>query len=194
MEMPPPVDTTEAPPPAPEEPPAPAMEKMSDEQVADVLASSDQARVDEAKLAQKKAKNARVKKFAAMMLKEHGDSQKKLMALTKKLSISVASSSLSSEIKIGTSTTQEKLKSMSGEEFDIAYMDAQVNAHQNLLDALDKKLSPQVTSEELRTFVGEQRLVVEKHLTEAREISQAILASSATANPPPAPPGSVKSK
>lgn len=194
MEMPPPVDTAETPAPVPEEPPAPAIEKMSDEQIADVLASSNQAEIDEAKLAQKRAKNARVKKFAGVMLKEHADAQKKLMALTKKLSISMASSSLSSEIKIGTSSTQEKLKTMSGEEFDIAYMDGQVNAHQNLLDALDKKLSPQVTSDELRTVVGEVRLTVEKHLTEAREISQGLLAPGAAANPPPAGPSSVKSK
>jgi putative membrane protein len=170
-------------------PTAPPVEKMSDAQIADVISSANQGEIEQAKQAQKKARNARVKKFAAMMIQHHGDAQKKLAAVTKKLMLSSSPSALQSEVQSGGASVLDKLKTMTGADFDIAYMDAQVTQHEAVLDALDRKLAPQAETEEMRTLLSELRPVIEKHLTEARDIVQLLSTKDAGKNAPTADVG-----
>ena len=73
--------TAEAPPPATAEPqPAaavPEKQTMTDEQIAAMTDAANTAEIDQAKIAQKNAKNQRVKKFAAMMITDHTQAKQK---------------------------------------------------------------------------------------------------------------------
>lgn len=186
---------TEAPPDADEAVPldpvetAPPVEKLSDAQIADIISSANQGEIDQAKQAQKKAKNPRVKKFAAMMIRHHGDAQKKLAGVVKKLMLSSSPSAFQSEVRTSGASVLDKLKTMTGTDFDVAYMDAQVTQHEAVLDALDKKLAPQAETEEMRTLLSELRPVIEKHLTEARDIVQVLSTQDAGKNAPTAAVG-----
>jgi putative membrane protein len=181
---------TMTPAPMPEEPAAeavvtpPAPEPLADPQIAAVTQAANQAEVEQAKIAQKKAKHARVKKFAAMMIKHHGDAQKKQDKLAKKLTLTVEDSPALAELKSSNQSTLEKLESTNaGPDFDMAYMNAQVEAHQKVLDVIDKQLLPNAQNEELKTLITELRPVIEAHLTEAREISGLLSAPAATPTP-----------
>jgi putative membrane protein len=165
---------------------APPVEKLSDAQIADVVSSANQGEIEQAKQAQKKAKNARVKKFAAMMIQHHGDAQKKLAGVSKKLMLSSSASALQSEVRTTGASVLDKLKTMTGNDFDLAYMDAQVAQHEAVLDALDRKMAPQAETEEMRGLLAELRPVIEKHLTEARDIVQVLTTKDAAKNAPTA--------
>lgn len=165
---------------------APPVEKLSDAQIADVVSSANQGEIEQAKQAQGKAKNARVKKFAAMMIQHHGDAQKKLAGVSKKLMLSSSASALQSEVRSSGASVLDKLKTMNGTDFDIAYMDAQVTQHEAMLAALDKTLIPRAETDEMRTLLSEIRPVIEKHLTEARDIVQVLSTKDAGKNAPTA--------
>ena len=165
--------------PAPAPPPAPPA--LTDEQIFAVTAAADTGEVDQAKLAQTKAKDAKVKKFAAMMVQHHGEAKKKNEALAKKLKITAAESDTSKALVAESQKLIESWKELKGPDFDKAYIDAQVKEHQTVLDTIDKQILPNAKNAELKAAVEAFRPKVEAHLKEATEIQKALAAAPAPA-------------
>lgn len=153
-------------------------EPMTDEQIALAVDLVNTGEIDQARVAQGKAKNARVKKFAQMMINHHTAAKQKQAKLLTKSNMKPAESPLSSQLTADASSTLSTLKSTTTD-FDRVYIESQVDAHQKALDALDSRLIPNAKSEEFRQLLQEQRGTVEAHLKEAREL-QTTLAAGAT--------------
>lgn len=169
-EMPP---ATEETPPAPATPEAPAM--LAEPEIVAIVVAVNQGEIEEGKLAQKKAKHQRVKKFAQMMINHHTESQKKQDKVTKKLGLTPAESNALTELKTSMDSNRQRLDAAaSGTEFDNVYIQAQVTEHRDVLDLIDRRLMPSVQSAELKTFLNELRDRVDQHLTEAREIQEIL--------------------
>jgi len=165
-----------------ETPPAePAVPKLTDAEIAAIVKAANTGELEQAKIAKTKAKNKAVKEFAAMMVKDHTDMIKSGDAVCKKAGIEAKDNEISAHMTDEAKTTLEALKSAAkGADFDKAYMDAQVNAHTQVLESIDKKLMPNVQNADLKAELERARPKVEAHLGHAKEI-QASLA-------PPTPP------
>ena len=154
-------------------------QELSDEQIAAVTEAADDAEIAQAKIAQKNAKNARVKKFAAMMIKDHTAAKQKQKKVLTKLRLAPLDSAMSTQLASDSEQKLEDLKGIKGPDFDRAYMDAQVDAHQRMLDAFDNQLIPEADNEEVKAILNEMRPKIAAHLAEAKEIQQALLDASA---------------
>ena len=143
---------------------------LTDEQVLEVAHVANQAEIEQAKLAQQKAKDARVKKFAAMMVKDHRDADAKGTVMAKRNRWTLTESPVSAALKMDGDVATQQLKASSGAEFDRAYMTVQVKAHQDVLDTIDRTLMPSTQSEELRTMLENVRTKVAGHLKEAQDL------------------------
>jgi len=166
---------------APAEAAAPKPEPLTDEQILAVADAANSGEIDMAKVAQKKAKNAKVKKFAGMMVSDHNSAKGKVTKLTAKLKLKPADNTLASTLKCDSTSTIEKLNAATGADFDKAYMDSQVDGHKKVLDAMDTQLIPNAKNEELKKLLDELRPKFEAHLKEAQEIQTAL--ASAPAEP-----------
>ena len=155
---------------------------MSDEQIAAITDAANTAEIEQAKLAQKNAKNARVKKFAAMMITDHTQAKEKQKKLLGKLNVTPQSGTMATELETQSQQKLSELKGMKGAEFDTAYIEAQVEAHQKVLDSFDNQLIPNAKNAEFKALLGEIRPKVAAHLSEAKEIQQE-LTSGATSQP-----------
>jgi putative membrane protein len=164
---------------APEPPPPPAEPPLSDAQIAAVTAASHTAEIDAGKLAQAKAKDGRVKKFAAMMVTHHGDAKKKQEKLLTKEKLAPAESPVSAKVKSDAESTLASLQSSTGTEFDKAYIDAQVKAHEDTLNAIDAKLLPNVKHADLKAQLQDFRPKVEEHLKQAKDLQASLAAGPA---------------
>lgn len=161
--------------------PAAEVPKLTDGEIAAIVKAANTSELDAAKLAKSRAKNKHVKDFAAMMVKDHTDMIKSGDAVLKKAGIEAKDNEISAHMTDEAKTTLESLKGAAkGNDFDRAYIDAQVNAHTQVLDAIDKTLMPNVQSADLKAELERARPKVEAHLGQAKEI-QAMLA-------PPSPP------
>lgn len=170
-----PADTAPAEPATPPAAPAePAMEPLSDAQIVMIADVSNSAEIETSKLAQTKAKDAKVKKFAAMMVKDHGAAQKKQATLVKQAKITPAESPLSTGLKSEADSGMQSLKDAKGADFDRAYVALQVKLHQDTLDALDKRLLPSAQNPELKTLLTEMRATVEAHLAQVKELQASL--------------------
>ena len=159
--------------PAPGEDPIGAT-PLNDGQIVKITDTVHAAEIEQAKLARSEAKNARVKQFAAEMIKEHSQAQKKGAALAKKADLTLSDSEECDTLSSKGNETLESLKDTAGAEFDAKYMSAQVKQHQEVLDMLDQKLIPSAANASLKTELEGARAMVQKHLTHAQDIQRTL--------------------
>ena len=162
-----------APAPAPEPPKA---EPLTDEQIVKIVDTVNATEIEQAKLAQKKSKNAKVKKFAAQMIADHNQAKNKANAWVKKAKITPADSTVGSDLASKSTQSLEMLKTTETD-FDKAYIDGQIEGHQKVLDVFDKELLPNAKAEDLKKFLTNTRATVDKHLTHAKEVQAALAAA-----------------
>ncbi|MFZ5892498.1 MAG: DUF4142 domain-containing protein [Myxococcota bacterium] len=137
---------------------------LSDAQIGAITEGANSAEIEQAKLARSKSKNQKVLQFAAMMITHHSEAQKKQA----KLKLTTAESPLSAQMTADANQILTSLKDKTGMDFDRAYMQAQVEQHQTLLETLNTRLLPSVSSPELKAYLTEIKTRVEQHLESAR--------------------------
>ena len=156
----------------------PKVEPLSDEQIAAVTDAANTAEIEQAKLAESKSKDAGVKRFAAMMIAHHGAAKQKQA----KLKIKPAESAVSTGLQADAASTLDALKTDKGKDFDKAYIAAQVDAHQKVLDTINDKLLPSVKNADLKAYLDEIKPRVEQHLKEAKQLQENFDSKSSTAD------------
>ncbi|HEU5479694.1 MAG TPA: DUF4142 domain-containing protein [Candidatus Tumulicola sp.] len=153
----------------------PSTSPPTDDQILQIVHVANEGEIEQAKLAQSKAKDPRVKKFAAMMQKDHTAADDKGLSMGRRDHIDLSPSKASSDLESGANDNTQMLKGASGADFDKSYVDTQVKEHQEVLDAIDQKLVPNAKNADLRTYLAEVRTKVAMHLQHAKDL-QAQLA------------------
>jgi putative membrane protein len=147
---------------------------LSDDQILYVMQTANAGEIEQAKIAQQKANNGRVKRFAAMMLKDHGDADNKGREVARKTHGSPSPSEVSKNLETTARQMTASMSSQQGADFDRSYIDAQVKAHQSVLDLIDKQLLPNATATEVKEMLKDIRPKIEAHLREAQEIQKGL--------------------
>ncbi len=124
--------------------------------------------VELGQLASGKAQNAEVKRFAEMMVADHGKANQELKTTATAQGITLPAA-LSPEHQ----TQIVKLQGLSGAEFDKAYVDAMVAAHEKDVAAFRDR-SQTATDPELKAFASKTLPTLEKHLELIRGIRTKI--------------------
>lgn len=118
------------------------------------------AEVEMSKMAQSKAQNAEVKKFAAMMVGDHTKANSELKALAAKQNVT-----LPTTVSSGHQSTMEELNGLSGMEFDRAYVDAMVEAHENDVELFREQAEDDDSAMgEVKAFAAKTLPTLQKHL------------------------------
>jgi putative membrane protein len=183
-EPPPPVEEKKAEAP----PPPPAEKPLTDGEIAQIVTIANTGEIEQAKLASAKAKDAKVKKLAAMIIQHHTESNKNAEKIAKTAKIEPKPSALSDKLMADGTAATGTFKDLKGADFDKAYIDAQIAEHQAVLALFDSKLIPAAQNPELKKELEAFRPKVESHLKEAQTIKDALAAASPAAGgaPPPA--------
>jgi putative membrane protein len=158
--------------------PAPAS-PLSDQQIAAVTDAVNTAEIEQAQLARSKSTNDQVQSFAGMMIEHHGQAKRKQTTL----GIAEAESPLSLKLAAKTHTTIEQLKQKSGSEFDRAYLQAQIDGHQEVLDTIDRQLLPDAKNAQLKAYLEELRPQVAEHLERAKSAQDALASADSSSRP-----------
>lgn len=157
------------------EPAPPAPPPLTDAEIAAVTKAANDGEIEHGKLAKTMAKDKKVKDFAAMMVKDHTDANKRQDKLVKKAAITPAESELSKRLTDDAKAKGETLKGTAkGADFDKAYIDIQVEMHTAVLAAIDTQLLPGAQNADLKTELTEMRTKVEGHLNQAKEIQAGL--------------------
>lgn len=146
---------------------------LNDAQIAKISDVVNSGEIEQAQLARQRAKAAKVKTFAAHMLKEHTRAKEQGTRLAKQIGLMPEQSAISEGLMADGAKTLEALKSVGAADFDAQYADAQLTAHRKVLAMLDSQMIPQATSAELKLELQKARDMVEAHLNEAQKLADA---------------------
>jgi|CXWL01.1.fsa_nt_gi putative membrane protein len=147
---------------------------FSDAEIATVVAAANQGEIDAAALAENKASNADVKAFAEHMSKAHEDAKAKLEDVEGKAGLMATENEISAELKKKSVEEVSRLGSLTGDDFDRAYMNAMVADHTNFLKKLDQDLIPSAKDASLAALVRKLRPEVASHLNKAKRIQKRL--------------------
>lgn len=147
-----------------------AAPSLTQAQVAKITELANSSEIEQGKLAQGKAKAASVRKFAAMMVKHHSEAKTEQAKLYQSLQLTPTQSPSATQLKDDADRTLGSLRAASGNAFDLAYIESQIDAHQKVLDTIDQQLLPAAVDQALIEGLKKMRATVDSHLTEAKSV------------------------
>jgi len=146
----------------------------TDPQIAGIVVAANKIDVDAGKIAKSHSKNKEVQQFAQQMIKDHTAVNKQAAALAKKLNVKPAESDTSKALKTGAKQNEANLKKLKGADFDKAYVNHEVDYHQQVLDAIDKVLIPNAKNAELKGLIEKVRPAIQAHLDHAKHLQASL--------------------
>jgi putative membrane protein len=133
-------------------------------------AASDMFEIEAAKLAQQRSKNADVKAFADMMIKDHTKSTNDLKAAIQASGQNLAPPAALPQDK---QDALNDLKNATDVDFDRKYREGQVDAHQSALNLLQRYAQDGDVAQ-LKSFAASVAPVVQQHYDRAKSIRDAL--------------------
>lgn len=151
-----------------------------DRYLANCWSGHNQAEIELSQIAQRQARDPKVKEFAEKMVQGHTELSRKLQPLTTAQGAGTANPAINQLIAIdkqitdkATNSFKQKLEDKSGAEFDQCYIGGQVACHMQASAALDV-LSRQATGQ-LKQLASDTKSKVDEHLKQAEKIAKELM-------------------
>lgn len=143
------------------------MTAMTAQDYATKAAESDMFEIETSQLAANQAESAEVKNFARMMIADHTKTTNELKTIGASMQPPLT---IAPTLRPDMQSKLDQLKDAKGASFDGLYMTQQVAGHEEAL-ALHKGFAQNGQEPQLKDFAQKTSQAVEKHLTEARQLS-----------------------
>jgi putative membrane protein len=127
---------------------------------------ADIAEIQMAQLALEKSSDDQIRHFALQMQDDHGKLQDELKQVAGQLNVPMPT-----EPSKGAAKSMEKMKALSGDAFDQAYIKEMIKAHKEDSKAF-KDEARNTTSPQLKEMMTRDDQMIESHLQEIQQISQ----------------------
>ena len=147
----------------------------SPESFAKDAAQGGMAEVKIGQLAAKNAKDPEVKKFAAMMVTDHGKANDELKALAAKKNYQLPTDIGSHQ------SAYDKLSKLNGADFDKEYVNDMVSGHESVLKDFQRQ-AENGTDPDVKAFAAKYVPVVQKHLDAIKAIQAKMNGSSSSSS------------
>lgn len=146
----------------------PAAPAMSDAEFVQAVANADAFEIQSSQLAAQRASRQQVKDFATMMIRDHTQTTQQLTALLPTLNIAAPTPQLDATMQ----GRLDSLRGQSGEAFDDAYLDAQVNAHEQAVRTFETYIAGSQTTQ-LREWANTTLPKLREHLAAVQGLENA---------------------
>lgn len=143
---------------------------MTDANIFAKLDMANQEEVDQGKLGSEKAGSAAVKKFAKMLMTDHGKMKQQGGELATRLNIAPQAPAGDTSAVMA-QRVMDMLNAASGPAFDSLFLAVQVDGHQRTLDQLNT-MRGMAASDSLKQFISTAIPAVQHHLDQARSLQK----------------------
>ena len=147
---------------------------LTEAEIARILKEANVVEADAAHLASRKAQNPQIKAFAQKLRQDHQRSEKEIKHLAKQLHLKMKKSPELQQLQSESEKSLSELKTVETPQFVKTYILSQLQMHQQILDNIDNKFLPAVTTPELKNYLEKIKTHVQNHLNDARSL-QSIL-------------------
>lgn len=149
--------------------------KLTDHQIAMVMRVLNLGEVRESEVAREKSGNSAVRDFAQMLINDHDAQNNKTEAELLRADINSEDTTLSRQLDATSGSETDRLRGLTGNALDRAYINRQVDAHQSALNLIDTQLMPNARKKVVKDQLTELRKLIETHLARAKQIQSSLL-------------------
>jgi predicted outer membrane protein len=142
---------------------------LSDGEVAAVRLAMHDGQIAQGRLAEEKAVNLRVKDFAATMASNHAVAKQRQAEILDRLAMKPLESANSETVRAEDREVLESLKKLTGGAFDEAFLDAEVDQQNRMLDTIGNYLIPNTQSPDLKADLVR---LVPQFVVSVREVTE----------------------
>lgn len=147
---------------------------FTDPQIAHIAYTAGQIDVAAAEQALAKTQNPDVKAFAELMASDHAAVNEQALALVKKLNVTPEDNETSKALVAQAAEATARLDTLSGAEFDKAYVENEVAYHKAVNAALRDGLIPAAHDPELKALLETGLALFEEHQAHAEMLEQKV--------------------
>jgi predicted outer membrane protein len=140
---------------------------LSDARILHIVITLNTGEANEAQVALTRAVSPAVLSFAEEMSAEHNSAVTDANTLATEQAITPEDNPTSQALAQHSAEAVTALNAVAAEEFDVAYMEAQVAAHDEVLTLIDEELLPEADNAALVSFLTSLRAEVNAHLVDA---------------------------
>jgi putative membrane protein len=138
------------------------------------LISANDAEVQAGRLAADRARSNEVRRFAQMMVDDHSDANRKVREAASRLNARPSNDASVREMERHSQDDLNRLRGLRGDDFDRAYMQAQVQGHRDLLSKIDSQMMTGGRTDEMHSLLQDTRQLVQRHLDEAQRVERTL--------------------
>jgi putative membrane protein len=154
----------------------PGIPRLSDEHVAGVALLGNNVEIAYALLAPARAADGDVQSYAARMRTDHTSLNAQLTDLLSRIDLEAQDDPAGRALRDVSLARHARLQRLTGRAFDAAYLDDDVLSHRELLDVIDRVLTPNARHRELREYLAALRPAVAAHLANAEQLRATLAA------------------
>ena len=150
------------------------VETFTDDQILGLLATFNTGELDIVGLVPDRSHDPSVKRFANVLQKDHSSAREAEARLSERLVMKPASTEKMRDMQAVAQKEVDRLRPMSGHDFDVEFVTNQVDRQRDCLALIDLQLVPSARIAEIRAHLSSMRDDVDHHLRDAEELKRAI--------------------
>jgi len=147
---------------------------LSNGQIVRIAETMQNANLAQASIVAERAQDARVKQFAEQLGKDSKRQKERTQELAKSAQLTPAESPVSADMRVKASQELTSVELARPEEFDRAFIDAQVQENEEMLQLLNARLIPSASEPKLKDELTKSKATLERQTDEARDIQRSL--------------------
>ena len=151
-----------------------AADPLTDPQIAHAAYTADNLDIEYAKIALEKSKNAEVRQFAEVMIKDHTAANESALALVKKLGVTPQDNPFSQTLAKNGEAKKAELRGLSGAAFDRAYAQNEHAYHDVVVKTVAEQWIPTIQNAEFKKFMTDANEIFKVHLAHSKHMVDSL--------------------
>jgi putative membrane protein len=150
------------------------LDSLTDANIAAIVVGANKIDISAGNIALERSSNSEVKAFAQRMITDHNAVLNSAVELVTRLGVTPVNNDLVATLAKQSSEHEAKLKTLSGREFDKAYIDHEVAYHEAVIGVIEDQLIPGAHNAELKKTLISVVPAFKAHLKHCQMIQKKI--------------------
>jgi putative membrane protein len=147
---------------------------LSDANIAAIVVGANNIDISAGKIALERSNNKKIKEFASRMITDHNAVLSSAVDLVTKLGVTPVNNALVATLSEQSKNHEAKLKTLSGDKFDMAYIDHEIAYHKAVIDVIEDMLIPGAYNQELKDALIAVVPAFKAHLAHSKMVKESL--------------------
>jgi putative membrane protein len=150
------------------------IETYTDDQILAMLSTFNTTTLELTALVPDRSREPAVKRFASVLQKDHASAREQESRLSERLVMKPVTTDRMRDMQAETKKEIDKLRAMSGHDFDVEFVTNQVDRQRDCLAMIDLELVPSARVPEIRAHLASVRDDVDHHLRDGESLKRSL--------------------